>query len=318
MNKKPLVIISGPTAAGKTDLSVSLAKLINGEIISADSMQVYKGFDIGTAKTTSEEMSGIKHYLIDELEPDEEFNIFEFKTRAEKYINEIVSKGKIPVIVGGTGFYIQSVIYDVNFSEEGADRSYRKQLEHTAVEKGPGYLHDMLKSIDPSSAEAIHANNVKRVIRALEYHHETGQMISEHNQEQRAKGSDYNFAYFVLNRERSVIYDRINRRVDKMIEDGLIDEVQKLIASGVSPDSLAMQGLGYKEIYAYLDGRLSLEDAISLLKQSTRHFAKRQITWFKRERDVIWLNYEDFNSRQEMLDAMIRILSDKKIVDAIY
>ena len=172
----------------------------------------------------------------------------------------------------------------------------------------------MLNDVDPVSAEAIHANNVKRVIRALEYHHETGRMISEHNREQRAKESDYNFAYFVLNRERSVIYDRINRRVDKMIEDGLIDEVKHLISTGVSPDCLAMQGLGYKEIYAYLDGRLSLEDAISLLKQSTRHFAKRQITWFKRERDVIRLNYEDYNSRQEMLDAMIRILADKKIV----
>lgn len=312
--KKPLVILSGPTACGKSALSVSLAKRINAEIISADSMQVYKGFDIGTAKVTTSEMQGIPHYMIDEMEPEEECNVFEFQYRARHYIEDIHSRGKIPMIVGGTGFYIQSVLYDIDFSEEPSDRSYRRQLEQIAEEKGSLYLHEKLKEIDPDAAAAIHPNNQKRVIRALEFFHETGDKISDHNRIQQQKGSPYQFAYFVLNRKRDILYDRINRRVDLMVQDGLVEEVARLLKEGCREDYLSMQGLGYKEIVPYIQGKCSLEEATDLLKKNTRHFAKRQITWFKREKDVCWINYEDFASEEAMLEYMINYLKEANIV----
>lgn len=314
MNKKPLIIIAGATAVGKTDLSLKLASAIGGEIISADSMQVYKGFDIGTAKIKPEEMNGIPHYLIDILDPDEEFSVYEFKTRASACIEEICQKDKIPLIVGGTGFYIQSVLYDIEFTESETDQEYRHFLEQLAEEKGAAYLHQLLLEADPEAASQIHANNIKRTIRALEYYHETGDLISRHNEEQKKRQSAYNHAYFVLNRSRDVIYERINQRVDQMIADGLIEEVEGLLAGGVSPDSLAMQGLGYKEIVRYLTHELTLEEAVSLLKQSTRHFAKRQITWFRREKDAIWINYEDYASSREMFDHIMKIIKEKRIV----
>ena len=312
--KKPLVILSGPTACGKTALSISLAKQINAEIISADSMQVYKGFDIGTAKVTKEEMLGVPHYLIDEMEPDEECNVFEFQSRAKHYIEDIHSRGKIPMIVGGTGFYIQSVLYDIDFSQEPADRSYRHQLEQLAEENGSPFLHEKLKEIDPDAAAAIHPNNQKRVIRALEFFHETGYKISDHNRIQQQKESPYQFAYFVLNRKRDILYDRINQRVDLMMKNGLVDEVARLLGEGCREDYLSMQGLGYKEIVPYIHGKCSLEEAADLLKKNTRHFAKRQITWFKREKDVCWINYEDFSSDEEMLEYMINYLKEANIV----
>ena len=303
--KRPLIIIAGATAVGKTDMSIGLAKKIGGEIISADSMQVYKGMDIGTAKIKPEEMKGIRHYLIDELEPTEEFNIFEFKSRAVKYINEIYDKGKIPIIVGGTGFYIQSVLYDIDFSDEDGDKSYRSKLEEKAEKEGGDVLYDMLKNIDPKAAEEIHPNNIKRVIRALEFNHNTGMLISEHNEEQRQKESPYDFIYIVLNRERSKIYGRIEKRVDIMFDEGLVDEVKSLLDSGISPDTLSMQGLGYKETAEYLKGNLTLDEAKDLLKKNTRHFAKRQITWFKREPDAIWMNYEEHPNMAEDLYNMV-------------
>ena len=312
--KEPLVILSGPTACGKTALSIALAKKIGAEIISADSMQVYKGFDIGTAKTTKEEMQGVPHYLIDEMEPDEECNVFEFQSRAKQYMQDIHSRGKIPLIVGGTGFYIQSVLYDIDFSEEPADKSYRHELEQTASEKGRAYLHDLLKKIDPDAAAAIHPNNQKRVIRALEFFHETGDKISDHNRIQMEKESPYQFAYFVLNRPRAILYERINQRVDLMIRNGLVEEVAGLLHSGYSEDLLSMQGLGYKEIIPYVKGECTLEEASDLLKKNTRHFAKRQITWFKREKDVRWINYDDYTSEEEMLEDMIKYLKEKNIV----
>lgn len=312
--KKPLVILSGPTACGKTALSIALAKMIDAEIISADSMQVYKGFDIGTAKTTKEEMQGIPHYLIDEMEPDEECNVFEFQIRAKKYIEDIHNRGKIPMVVGGTGFYIQSVLYDIDFSAEPADKTYRHELEQMAKEKGSTYLHDRLKEIDPDAAFAIHPNNQKRVIRALEYFHETGDKISDHNRIQMQKESPYAFAYFVLNRPRTLLYERINQRVDLMIKNGLVEEVSHLLDKGYSEDLLSMQGLGYKEIVPYVKGECSLEEAADLLKKNTRHFAKRQITWFKREKDVCWINYEDYASEEAMLDYMMNYLKEKNIV----
>lgn len=314
MKNKPLIIISGATAVGKTELSIRLAQMINGDIISADSMQVYKNFNIGTAKASAEEMKGIKHYLIDELDADEEFSVYEFKIRAEKYINKILSEGKIPIIVGGTGFYIQSVLYGIDFSEEESDTKYRQQLEDIAQEKGRAFLHNMLFQIDPVSAQKIHENDLKRVIRALDYYHENKCPISEHNHMQQQKEAAYDYAYFVLNRDRQTIYDRINKRVDMMISNGLVEEVRSLIAGGISPDSVAMQGLGYKETVRYINGDISLDRLSELIKLGTRHFAKRQITWFKRERDVNWLNYEDYSNVDDMLNKMIEILKEKKIV----
>lgn len=314
MNTMPLVIISGPTAVGKTELSIELAKKINGEIISADSMQVYKGLDIGTAKISREEQQNIPHYLIDEYDPQEEFNVYEFQKKAKEYIELIYKKNKIPIIVGGTGFYIQSVLYDIDFSTESNDKKYRLYLEKLAAEHGNLYLHTMLKEVDLDAANEIHPNNVKRVIRALEYNYETGNLISSHNQIQKQKTSPYNFAYFVLNRNRDTIYRRINSRVDVMIDSGLIDEVSSLINRGLNENLVSMQGLGYKEIIQYIKGEISKEEAIERIKKNTRHFAKRQLTWFKRERDVCWIDYENFNTFDDMLDKMIDYLKEKKIV----
>ena len=308
-DRKPLIILSGPTAAGKTELSIALAKRIGGEIISADSMQVYKGFDIGTAKIRPEEMQGVPHYLIEELEPDEEFNVYEFKRRATAYMQKIWKNGHVPIVVGGTGFYIQAVLYDIDFTEEETDKCYRRMLEEKAAAEGAEVLHRMLSEVDPEAAEQIHANNIKRTIRALEFYHETGNRISEHNEEQRRRTSPYRFAYFVLNRNRKTLYERINRRVDLMMEEGLLQEVQSLLASGVSPDCLAMQGLGYKEIVEYLQGKCDLDTAVYNIKIGTRHFAKRQLTWFRREKDVIWLNYEDYPDTATMLEVMLHTIN---------
>lgn len=315
MMKKPLIILAGPTAVGKTALSISLAKAVNGEIISADSMQVYKGMDIGSAKIRKEEMDGVPHHLIDELEPDEEFHVVLFQTLAKKYMEEIWAKGKVPVLVGGTGFYIQAVLYDIDFTENGEDNQYRLELEQLAKDQGAQYLHDRLREVDPKAAEEIHANNVKRVIRALEYFKETGEPISLHNEQERQKESPYNFAYFVLNEDRAKLYDKINRRIDIMMEDGLIEEVKALKEKGYTRDMVSMQGLGYKEILDYLSGSCTLEEAIYILKRDTRHFAKRQITWMKRERDVCWVQKEEFASDPDkMLEYMLGIVREKGII----
>ena len=299
--KLPLVILTGPTAVGKTELSVELAKRIGGEIISADSMQVYRGMDIGSAKVTREEMQGVPHYLIDEFDPSEEFHVVKFQEYAKRYISEICKTGKIPVLVGGTGFYIQAVLYDIDFTENGSDHSYRESLQELADTKGAEALHNMLRSVDPVSADTIHANNVKRVIRALEYYRETGQRISEHNEEERQKESPYRFVYFVLNDDRQSIYRRIDLRVDRMLEQGLVREVETLQKNGCTRDMVSMQGLGYKEILDYLSGTISYEEAVRILKRDTRHFAKRQLTWFRRERDVTWVNKDEFACDNERI-----------------
>ena len=313
--KKPIVVLTGPTAVGKTELSIQLAKVIGGEIISADSMQVYKYMDVGSAKITPEEMDGVRHYLVDELEPFDEFHVVKFQEYAQKYLNEIYAHGKIPIIAGGTGFYIQALLNDIDFTEQESDSAYRKELEALAEEHGNQYLHDRLKEVDPESAEAIHPNNRKRVIRALEFYQETGRKISEHNAKEQMRTSPYNFAYFVLNDERSHLYKRIDARVDKMIEDGLEAEVRRLKEMGCTKDMVAMQGIGYKEMLSYLDGSNSLEEAVYIIKRETRHFAKRQITWFKRERDVIWLNKNEFDYKNEAILAyMIKILKEKAII----
>lgn len=313
--KKPIVVLTGPTAVGKTELSIQLAKVIGGEIISADSMQVYKHMDVGSAKITPEEMDGVRHYLVDELEPFDEFHVVKFQEYAKKYLNEIYAHGKIPIIAGGTGFYIQALLNDIDFTEQESDSAYRKELEALAEEHGNQYLHDRLKEVDPESAEAIHPNNRKRVIRALEFYQDTGRKISEHNAKEQMRTSPYNFAYFVLNDERSHLYKRIDARVDKMIEDGLEAEVRRLKEMGCTKDMVAMQGIGYKEMLSYLDGSYSLEEAVYIIKRETRHFAKRQITWFKRERDVIWLNKNEFDYKNEAILAyMIKILKEKAII----
>ena len=311
--KRPLIVLTGPTAAGKTKLSIALAKAINGEIISADSAQVYKYMNIGSAKIKKEEMSGVQHYLVDILEPTQDFNIVLFQKYAKEAVEKIYAKGKIPILVGGTGFYIQSVLYDIDFENSDEDSNLRSELENLAKEKGNDYVHNILKEIDPESAEIIHANNVKRVIRAIEYYSQTGQKISEHNETEKQKESAYDSFYFVLTDEREKLYANIDKRVDIMIEEGLVNEVKMLMDMGCKRDSTAMQALGYKEIISYLENEISLDEAIYIIKRDTRHFAKRQLTWFRREKDVIWVEKDKFAYDEEkMLKYMLDIINTEK------
>lgn len=315
MKKKPLIILTGPTAVGKTKASIGLAKAIGGEIISADSMQVYNKMDIGSAKIRDDEMEGVNHYLIDVLDPAEEFNVVLFQKMAKQAMEEIYANGHIPIVVGGTGFYIQALLYNIDFTQENEDNHIRTELETIVKEQGADYLHQMLREIDARSAETIHANNVKRVVRAIEYYRQTGKPISEHNEKERQKESPYAFAYFVLMDERQKLYDRIEKRIDVMIEEGLLDEVKALYEEGYTRDMVSMQGLGYKEILDYLDGKMTLEEAIYVLKRDTRHFAKRQITWFKREKDVCWIDKSAFQYDEDrILAEMLNILKMKEIL----
>lgn len=312
--KEPLIILTGPTAVGKTALSIKLAKRLNGEIISADSMQVYRHMDIGSAKIMPEEMDGVTHHLIDVLDPKEDFNVVTFQQMAKKAIREIRERGKMPILAGGTGFYIQSILYDIDFTENPEDTSIREELEKLAEEKGAEYLHALLKEADPEAAEQIHANNIKRVIRALEFNRQTGLKISEHNEKERQKDPAYNACYFVLNDNREQIYDRIDRRVDLMLQNGLVDEVKKLREMGCSRELVSMQGLGYKEILAWLDGEHDLERAVYLIKRDTRHFAKRQLTWFRREKDVIWVDKSVLVSEDACLEFMIEKCRERNLI----
>ena len=281
MMKKPLIIITGPTASGKTALSVELAKKIGGEIISADSMQVYRHMDIGSAKVTKEEMDGVRHHLIDVLDPWDEFNVVVFQKLAKEAMEEIYAAGHIPIIAGGTGFYIQALVNDIDFTENDGDTGYREELERLAAEKGASALHDMLKEVDPESAEAIHENNVKRV----------------------------------LNMDRGRLYERIDLRVDLMMKNGLLAEVEKLKEMGCTREMVSMQGLGYKEILDALDGTISLDEAVYIIKRDTRHFAKRQLTWFKREKEVTWVDQGNFDfDREKILAWMLKDLQDRGIV----
>ena len=302
--KRPLIILAVPTAVGKTAASIQLAKSVGAEIISADSMQVYRQMDIGSAKIMPEEMDGVPHHLVDVLEPEEEFNVVRFQSLAKEAMEKIYAAGKIPLIVGGTGFYIQALLYDIDFTENDGDDSFRKELEQTAEEMGSEMLH----------RQEIHAHNVKRVIRALEFYHQTGQRISEHNETERQKESPYQYAYFVLTDDRAKLYERIDRRVDQMMEDGLLDEVRGLKERGVGRTSTAMQGLGYKELYAYLEGEMTLEEAVRIIKRDTRHFAKRQLTWFKRERDVVWADRSVIGSGTELQKFFLNVLEERGIL----
>lgn len=315
MTQKPMVVLTGPTAVGKTALSIELAKKINGAIISADSMQVYKYMDIGSAKVMPDEMDGIKHYLIDELSPEDEFNVFVFKDMAKKALDEIYAAGKIPIIAGGTGFYIQGLLYDIDFTGQEIDDDYRNKLYTFAKEHGNHALHEKLKDIDPASYESIHENNVKRVIRAIEYYHTCHEPISVHNEKERKRTSPYNYAYFVLNDDRANLYSRIDKRVDIMVERGLIDEVKRLKSMGYTQDMVSMKGIGYKEILAYLDGQYTLDEAIEKVKLESRRFAKRQLTWFRREKDTVWIDKSEYSyDDNKILNKIQEILAEKRII----
>ena len=313
--KRPLVILTGPTAVGKTALSIALAKAIGGEIISADSMQVYRHMDIGSAKIMPEEMEGVPHHLIDVLEPAEEFNVVVFQKLAKQAVEEIYSRGHIPILVGGTGFYIQALVYDIDFTENNEDTALRQALEEQARREGADVLYERLRAVDPESCESIHAHNIKRVIRAIEFYEKTGKKISDHNREQRQNDSPYHFAYFVLTDSRDKIYQRIDERVDLMMAHGLMEEVRALRDRGCRRDMVSMQGLGYKELLACLEGEISLEEAVYLIKRDTRHFAKRQLTWFRREKEVIWVDKTVYDhDSQKMLMCMQDFLPEKGII----
>lgn len=306
---KDLVILTGPTAVGKTALSIALAKKIGGEIISADSMQIYKGMDIGTAKIKTEEMDGIPHYMVDEFEPDYPFNVTVFKEKVDFYIQHIKSKGKIPILVGGTGFYIQAVLYDIHFAKTSAEDEIRAELDAVLKEKGAIFLHEELKKVDFAYAMEVSPNNTKKVIRALSFFKATGTKLSEHNQIERGRTSPYDFSYFVLTMDRQKIYERINQRVDKMLEEGLVEEVKALADKGYHEGLISMKGIGYKEVFPYLRGEISLSEMSHQIKINTRHFAKRQLTWFKREKVVTYVDKDEYSSDEACLDFILSELN---------
>ena len=308
-----MVVLTGPTAVGKTELSIRLAQKLDGEIISADSMQIYQKMDIGTAKIRKEEMDGIPHHLIDVLDPSEEFNVARFQEMAKDALAGIYRRGMIPLIVGGTGFYIQGLLYDIDFTKEEQDFRYRENLQKKAKEEGAQAIHKMLQAVDPASAQKIHPNNIKRVIRALEFYHLNGRKISEHNEQESRKESPYRFAYFVLNQNRTTLYERINHRVDLMLEAGLVEEVRRLKEAGYGKNLVSMQGIGYKEVLDYLDGKMTLEETADQIKKDTRHFAKRQLTWFGREKEVIMIDKDKYETEEEILEHMLGILKEKGI-----
>ena len=311
--KKPLIVIGGPTACGKTGFSIKLAKKIGGEIISADSMQVYRYMDIGTAKVTPEEADGVPHYLIDEFDPDEEYNVMLFQQKAKAYMEEIWAKGKTPILVGGTGFYINALLYDNDFTETENDTSYREECYRLAQEQGPEVLFERLKEVDPEYAAIMHANNVKRVTRALEYHYLTGQKFSEHNAEQKEKETPYDAAVIILNMDREKLYERIELRIDLMMQEGLLEEVKSLLDKGYTPDLVSMQGIGYKEFIPYFNGECTLEEAVTQLKTNTRRFAKRQLTWFRRQIEGLWVDM-DQSDGDKVMENVLDYLKQKEIL----
>lgn len=309
--KKPLFILVGPTAIGKTSLSVELAKKLNGEIISADSMQIYKGMDIGTAKITKEEEKGVKHYLINEVFPDVEFSVSDFQDKANEYIDGILNNNKLPMIVGGTGLYINSLIYDLNFSVSVSNWELRNEYTALAEEHGNQYIHDKLRLVDPVSADRIHVNDVKRVTRALEVYHETGKAMAEYYKDFRKPNDKFDIVMIGLKMDREKLYERINKRVDIMIEQGLIDEVKGLLDKGYDENLTSMQAIGYKEVIDYLKGKCPLEDTIEIIKQGSRRYAKRQITWFRKEERVHWIDIDEIQDKDYLTDYIINYTKDK-------
>lgn len=309
-NLPPLIIVAGPTASGKSDTAVALARRLNGSIISADSMQVYRGMDVGSAKVTPDEMQGIPHYLIDVIDPKGEWNVVRFQQEAKAAIADIYAKGRLPILCGGTGFYIQALLYDIDFTQTCENTTYRDELKNRADTEGPEALYAQLQKVDPTSAACWHPNNVKRTIRALEFYHETGQRISEHNEEQHQRSAAYDVLFYVLTMDRDRLYKRIDQRVDLMMKRGLVEEVTRLRSQGLTQADVSMQGLGYRQILDALDGTCTIEEAVTRIKTETRHFAKRQLTWFKREPGVIWMPAEAYPSRDAMVDVMLEQITE--------
>lgn len=302
MVKPPLIIIAGPTAVGKTAISIELAKRLNAEIISADSMQVYKDLNIGTAKITEEEMEGIPHHLIDVIEADEKFDVSIFKEMFDEAVTGILSRNHVPIMVGGTGFYIQAALYGVDFNDESQDPEYRKELEEE-IKLGNGTkLYQMLAEVDPKSAETIHPNNYVRIARALEYYHATKTPISLHNEEQRKKESRFNELFFVITDDRGKLYDRIDERVDLMVKNGLVNEVKGLLDRGLTLENTSMKGIGYRELVPIPEDAFSMFRAVEKIKQNSRHYAKRQLTWFRREENIDWINRDEYSGNDEIVD----------------
>lgn len=305
MNKIKLVVIVGPTAIGKTSTSIELAKELNGEIVSADSMQIYRYMDIGTAKPNMSERQGIPHYMMDIIEPDESFNVAIYQKRAKAAIDCIYKKGKLPFLVGGSGLYVNSIVYPLDFTTATEDHELRAELYKKVEEKGNYYLHQKLAEIDPTTAKRVHPNDVKRIVRAMEIYCLTGKPMSQHKQNLKNADIPYDLIMIGLYMERSKLYEKINMRVDHMIEQGLIEEVKSLQNMGYGKDLVSMQGLGYKEIIAYLEEEHSLEEAIDILKRDTRRFAKRQLTWFRKDKRIHWVNIEDFNWEHNLYEYLI-------------
>lgn len=303
MNKTPLIILTGPTAVGKTDLSIKLSKELNAEIISADSMQIYKYMDVGSAKVTNEEMDGVKHYLIDEVTPDYPFSVSEFQERANKYIEEIINKGKKVLVTGGTGLYLNSLIYNMDFAKSDANDELREKLRLELEENGIDYMHNRLRELDSDAADRIHKNNTKRVIRALEVAL-SGKKMNDFSNDLKIN-EKYKPIIIVLNREREHLYQRIDRRVDIMMENGLIEEVKNLLNMGYTKDLISMQGIGYKEIIKYFDGEYELDEAIEIIKRDSRRYAKRQLTWFRRYDDAKWFNLDEYNNSEILKQDII-------------
>jgi len=311
MIKKPVVVIVGPTASGKTKLSIEIAKLMDGEIVSADSMQIYRYMDIGTAKPTIDERQNIPHHMMDILDPAEQFSVAEYQKMAVDIISDIHKRQKLPIIVGGTGLYIKSLLYPMNFTDAYQDLEYRKQLQETANIKGRDYLYQQLKMVDPSTASRLHPNDVRRVIRALEVYHITGKPMSHYSQNLKNMDFRYNTAMIGLVMDRVKLYERINKRVDIMIENGLLNEVKNLLDKGYSRDMISMQGLGYKEIIDYYQGNLSLEEAIYIIKRETRRYAKRQLTWFRAQKGIKWINIDEYSSEEDLVKHAANYIKQK-------
>ena len=302
---KDLLIIAGPTGIGKTSISIELAKKINGEIISADSMQIYKHMDIGSAKIKEDEMNGVRHHLIDVVEPNIDFSVAQFKMHAEAAIEDIRDRNKFPMLVGGTGLYINSIIYNYGFTSAAKDETYREELEIILQEKGKEYLHSLLKDIDIEAYNRLFPNDSKRVMRALEVYKSTGKPISEFIKEEDIYNIPFNIYYFVLTMDRARLYERINQRVDMMLEKGLIEEVIKLKKMGYNSNMQSMKGIGYKEILFYLEGKMTLEESVEMIKKGSRNYAKRQLTWFRKDNRAIWINKDDFASEEEIVEHII-------------
>lgn len=309
--KPYLIIIAGPTAVGKTSISIEIAKQLNGEIVSADSMQIYKYMDIGTAKISKNEMQGIQHYLIDEINPEENFTVSDFQLKAKNYINGILNKNKLPIVVGGTGLYINSLIYDLDFSQAISNWKLRENLLNKAKQYGNEWIYGELKRIDIDSANRIHINDTKRIIRALEIYYETGKPMSHFYKDFRKENNEYNIIFIGLTMDRKILYERINNRIDLMIKKGLIDEVNKLLHMGYSENLVSMQGLGYKEIIAFLKGESSLAEAVEILKRDSRRYAKRQLTWLRREEKIKWIAVDKFHDNGELIEHIINYIKEK-------